>query len=343
MPKQYKHILVIRLSAMGDVAMFVPVLRAVLAQNKYIKITILSSPFFEPFFKDMPNTTFIAIDKKGKHKGILGLIRLARLLNALSIDVVADIHNVLRSKVITKILQFYGTPYVKIDKGRLDKKALTRAKNKVFLPLKTTHERYADVFRNLGCQVDLLMPVFPKKQPISKELGVLITHTKLPIVGIAPFAAHKGKQYPIDAMARVISELSRTYQIVLFGSKSESVQLEKYQEQYKNCISVAGKISFSAELQLISNIDVMLAMDSGNAHLAAMYGVKVVTVWGVTHPFAGFAPFHQPIENCMTSDVNKFPLIPTSIYGNTYPEGYLKCFDTILPETIIEKVKQLLQ
>jgi ADP-heptose:LPS heptosyltransferase len=41
---------------------------------------------------------------------------------------------------------------------------------------------------------------------------------------------------------------------------------------------MAGKIKFQQELQLISTLDVMLSMDSGNAHIAAMLGVKVITL-----------------------------------------------------------------
>ena len=67
-------------------------------------------------------------------------------------------------------------------------------------------------------------------------------------------------------------------------------------------VLVAGKLSFSEELDTISNLDCMISMDSGNAHLAAMYGVKVITIWGVTHPFAGFAPFHQPKEYSLLPD-----------------------------------------
>ena len=338
MPKSNKHILVIRLSAMGDVAMFVPVLRAILAQNTHIKITVLSQPFFAPFFKEIPNVSFIAIDKKNKHKGFLGLIALAKQLVRLKPYAIADIHNVLRTNILVRIARLYGVPFKQIDKGRAEKRALTQAKNKTFIQLKTTHERYATVFRALGCKVDLSTGIFPEKQVLNTPL---VPKTNQPKIGIAPFAAHKGKQYPIQLMERVISELSTTHQVILFGSKSEAPILEKIENKYKNCISIAAKTSFEEELQLISNLDIMVAMDSGNAHLAAMYGVKVITIWGVTHPFAGFAPFNQLETNNIIPNLKKYPLIPTSIYGNKYPEGYLECFETILPETIIKKVKEL--
>ena len=76
--------------------------------------------------------------------------------------------------------------------------------------------------------------------------------------------------------------------------------------------------------------------------MAAMYGIKVITIWGVTHPYAGFAPFHQPKEHMLLSDRKQFPLIPTSVYGNKYPESYKEVSRSITPETIIEKVESIL-
>jgi ADP-heptose:LPS heptosyltransferase len=87
----------------------------------------------------------------------------------------------------------------------------------------------------------------------------------------------------------------------------------------------------------------MLSMDSGNGHLAAMYRIPVITLWGVTHPFAGFVPFGQSIENCLTTDKEKFPLVPTSIYGNKFPEGYEDSMKSISPQKIIDKLVITLQ
>jgi len=86
----------------------------------------------------------------------------------------------------------------------------------------------------------------------------------------------------------------------------------------------------------------MLSMDSGNAHLAAMYGVPVITLWGVTHPNTGFYPYGQDLGNAILSDRSIFSLIPTSIYGNKVPKGYEKVMETLDPTTIFNKVDQLL-
>ncbi len=345
MPKNTKHILVIRLSAMGDVAMSVPVITTLLAKYPDVKITLLTKAFFATFFKDIPNVTVVVPDLKKKHKGFLGIRRLSKELKILDIDVVADLHNVLRSNLLIRFLRLKGVLYQQIDKGRPEKKALTSPTKSSLVNLKSTHERYADVFRKLGFNLDLnnvkLLPVKPIDSSINSKIGTL----KNNVIGIAPFAAHKGKMYPLDKTEELIGILSKKEDtsILLFGGgAAEKTALDVLANKYDNVVNVTGRLPFEKELQLISNLSVMLSMDSGNGHLAAMYGVPVVTVWGVTHPAAGFAPIGQSKKMQLLPDLEKFPLIPTSIYGNKYPDGYLACFNTIAPQEIADSIKKCL-
>src|SRR5688572_31452249 len=116
-----KHILVIRLSAMGDVAMTVPVLRAFSLQYPAVKITVVSRPFFKPFFEGIQNVDFFAIDLNKRHKGSVGLLRLYHDLKKVNIDALADLHNVLRSKVVRNLFALSGKKTAATDKGRADK------------------------------------------------------------------------------------------------------------------------------------------------------------------------------------------------------------------------------
>ena len=339
-----KHILVIRLSAMGDVAMSVPVLKALTEQHPDVKITVLSRPFLKSLFEDIDNVKFYAAHIENKHKGVLGLYRLFKELKKLEIDAIADIHNVLRSKILCLFFVTSGIKHAIIDKGRAEKKALTRIKNKIFKQLKTTHERYSDVFRKLGFEVDLSNPKFPSKQHLTTEILKIIPSDHTKWIGIAPFAKHKAKMYPLNLMEAVIKELDATneYKILLFGGGNlEIIALNKIEVKFNNAVSVAGKINFMDEIRLISNLDCMVSMDSANAHLGAMQGVRVITIWGATHPFAGFAPFNQPNDYMLLPDLKKFPHIPCSIYGNKNCEGYDEVMRTIPPEKIIAKIKEI--
>ena len=166
MPKPIKHILVIRFSALGDVAMTVPVIRAFVQQYPGVRLTILTKSFLKPLFEDIDNVEVLSADLKGRHKGLKGLCKLSKELKKLNIDAVADLHNVLRTKVLRALLP---KPFVQIDKGRKEKKAIV--KGIIFEQLKATHQRYADVFETLGFKIDLSNPEFPDKAELDEDLS----------------------------------------------------------------------------------------------------------------------------------------------------------------------------
>jgi ADP-heptose:LPS heptosyltransferase len=333
------------MSAMGDVAMTVPVIRALVEQNPNLKITVVSRPFFKPFFDGIPNVNFFPVDVKQRHKGFAGLLKLYSDLRKLNVDAVADLHNVLRSQVIRTLFALSGKKVAFTDKGRADKKALTRARDKVFKPVKSMVQRHVDTFKKLGFNVDLSNPKFPKKAVLSEEIvaitGEIPTGAGMTWIGIAPFAQYDSKVYPQDLMQEVINRLASgtKNKIFLFGGGNKEIEtLNSFASGKDNVINVAGKLKLPQELDLISNLNVMLSMDSGNAHIAAMLGIKTITLWGATHPYAGFAPFNQPLENCLVSDREKFPQLPTSVYGNKKVEGYEDAMRTITPDVVVEKI-----
>ena len=336
-----KHILVIRLSAMGDVAMTVPVIRALVQQHANVKVTVVSRPFFKPFFDDMDRVAFFSVDLENRHKGFFGIYRLFKELKKLKIDVVADFHNVLRSKILRTFFKSTGIKTAFTDKGRKDKKQLTRLEKKVLKPVKSMVDRHVDTLAQLGFKVDLSKIFFPEKTVLSDEiLKVTTEKSNNKWIGIAPFAQYQTKVYPTERMQKVILDLStnENYKIFLFGGKNELNSLKNLQQNLENVIIVANKLTFKQELQFIPHLDVMLSMDSGNAHIAAMYGVKVVTLWGNTHPFAGFVPFNQPLENSLIPNLENYPFLPTSVYGNKIVAGYQDVMQSITPEDVVAKI-----
>ncbi|MEO7046288.1 MAG: glycosyltransferase family 9 protein [Ferruginibacter sp.] len=334
-----------RLSAMGDVAMTVPVLRAFVKQYPEVKITVISRPFFKPFFDGIPNLDFFAFDEKDRHKGFSGLLKLFRDVKKLKIDAFADLHNVLRSKIVSLLFALSGKKRATVDKGREGKKELTRTENKVFRQLPTMFERHAKVFNELGFPLDLSNPGFPEAEKLSSDILEIIGNQNQKLIGIAPFAQYDSKVYPQDLMRQVIAKLAdnKDNKILLFGGGKKEIEiLDSLSKPFENVINIAGKIKFQQELQLISNLDLMLSMDSGNAHIAAMLGVKVITLWGATHPFAGFLPFNQTMENALVSDRNQYPKLPTSVYGNKIVEGYEEAMRSIWPDEIVNSIQSQL-
>jgi len=337
------HILVIRLSAMGDVAMTIPVLLALTQQFPELRITVLTKAFYAPMFQQIPNLSVFEADVKGKHKGFLGLWKLFKALKNIRFDAIVDLHNVLRSNVLKRFFSLSAIPFYQVDKGRAEKKALIRNHNKHFEQLKTTHLRFADVFSKLGYPIDLSKVTLLQKERLSENSLKEIGSGSKKWIGIAPFAAFKGKQYPLNLMGDLIKALKNKekYKIMLFGGGTKEKELLAQFSDAENCVNTIGQFKFEEELALISNLDLMLAMDSGNAHLAAMYGIPTITLWGVTHPYAGFAPFKQE-NNVLLANREKFPLIPTSVYGNKAPQGYEQAIASISPTAVIDQIERLI-
>jgi ADP-heptose:LPS heptosyltransferase len=335
-----KHILVIRLSAMGDVAMTIPVLYQLLQQQPDIRLTVLTQPFLAPLFEPLERTTVYPVETKGKHKGLKGLYKLFNeLKQQYSFDAIADLHNVLRSKIITLLFKTSGIKTATIDKGRKEKKQLTRKENKRLVPLKTSFQRYADVFAALDIPVVLntAQPVFAK-QTLPTTVIPLFSSTKKNIC-IAPFAKHREKMYPAEKMKLVLTKLATKNNLQLFllgGGEKEINQLKEWEKEFPGMINLAGKYSFKEELAIISNMDMMISMDSANMHLASLFGVPVVSVWGATHPFAGFYGWGQPADNAVQVELY---CRPCSVFGNKpCYRGDHACMERLPEEKIIEKI-----
>lgn len=331
-----QQVLVIRFSSLGDVAMTVPVLRLLLEQHPTLEILFLSNQQFAPLYSDIERLHFIGADLKGRHKGISGIFRLFRECKSLrSKFAVADLHNVLRSKLLCFLFRFSGHSVAQMDKGRAEKKWLTRTHEKNLQPLTSTFGRYAAVFRALGFGVDL---------PQYSSLNARSVSSNNPLrLGIAPFAQYREKTYPSSLMKKVIAQLQEEFQlsIFLYGAPGkEAAALAAWQQEVPGVINRAGLQSFQDELKEIASLDAMITMDSANMHLASLFGVPVVSVWGATHPFAGFMGWQQPLSNAVQVDL---PCRPCSVFGNKPCfRGDWACMENIHPSMVVAKVKEVL-
>ena len=332
-----KKLLVIRFSALGDIAMTVPVVHDLAVQYPDLEITMLSREMARPLFERMPkNVHFIAADLKGRHKGLLGLCRLWRDAHLSDFDYIADFHGVLRTWWLRTEGCLRRKKIAKIDKGRKGKKALTREKNKVFVQQATSFVRYAKVLEQLG---------FPIKPQFTKiDYSVFCETQKTPSetwIGIAPFAKHQAKVYPMDKMEQVIKALGERENTTIFlfgGGTAEHEQIEKLCAKYNNVQPAKSQQGLKGELGLMSQLDAMLSMDSANMHLASLVGTRVISVWGGTHPYAGLLGWNQKTEDCIQLDL---PCRPCSVYGNKpCYRGDYACMNGIAPEQIIAKLVQ---
>ncbi len=333
MNEREKHILVVRLSALGDVAMGIPAIYSVARQYPNVKLTVVTSKFFSRLFLNSPSNISIEIaDTKGEHKGFMGLMRLIRTLDKLGITHVADLHNVLRSWVITSFFALKGKKVAMVNKGRMERRRLLSHHQSI--ASENYVRRYEKVFARLG---------YPAENTFT-SLFEGIKDVRLPLkieenaIGIAPFARYENKTYPLEQMKRVVKELSdrgiHTY--IFGGGESEKAVAEQWAGEFELCTSLVGKYQIEEELAIMSQLDVLISMDSANQHLASLVATRVVTLWGSTTPVCGFSAFSQSPDDALCL---AFPCQPCSIAGSKKcRRGDFACLREISPELIVENV-----
>ncbi len=344
MKNQKNTILVIRASALGDVAMCIPALYSLANKYPQTRIVVLTQAFFTRLFINHPsNITLVKADWKGKHKGVKGMITLLKELSGYNITHVVDFHNVLRSWVIDIFFRFKFVPVRMVDKMRKERVELTRSKNRKLTMHPSYITRYANVLEELGFPIEFsYTSLNPQAAPDSITLpdGIVAEGVK---IGIAPFARYKTKTYPVELMEQVVEMLSaKNYKVYLFGSRGKEEEvLKQWAGKYENCKALPGLLSLEQELALMEQLDVMISMDSANMHMASLVNTPVVSIWGGTTPHCGFLGWQQKDENALYA---KCKCQPCSIAGTKEcPLNSLECMYSITPDMVCSRIERVIE
>lgn len=314
-----KKVLILRLSALGDVAMTLPVIYSVARQFPDVEFTLLTRPFFRRLFINAPSNLRIE-DFADTSFG--GLLKTIGRLRAEKFTAVADLHDMLRTRLIRRSV---GADRVAVvDKARSRRKELTRDKSRSYQP--SYIERYRRVFAALGLPAELTFTsLFPES---AKRVGV----------GIAPFARYQTKTYPPELMEQVARRLTDSnIPVFLFGARgAEAEQLTKWAERNPALTVLAGTLTLEEELERISRLRLMVSMDSANMHLASLVATPVVSIWGSTIPQCGFMGYRQNPANALWLDL---PCQPCSVAGlPECPLGTCACLKDLTPQTVAAKI-----
>jgi len=305
--------------------MLASVFREFAEQNPDVQLIMVSRENFRDLFNGIPNLLFKGIDVD-EYKGFLGLRKLARQLKSeFDPDYIADLHDVIRTKVLNRIFFRHRYKVYVLDKGKEERELLTNVWNIDKEPIRKTVERYADVLREMG----FLLTLSHRYQPAQKEKSG---------VGFAPFAQHKGKILPLEKSFEAAKILAEHHKIYFFGGgQKETEMLSQWQKAIPNSENLAGKMTLREELEKISGLKVMISMDSANMHLASLAGTRCVSVWGATHPFAGFLGYGQSEDDVV--QIKDLTCRPCSVFGDKECyRGDYACLEEITVKQIIDKV-----
>lgn len=338
------RILVIRTSAMGDVALTIPVIAAMREQHPDVGITLLTRKEFSNFFQTSGNLNLFIADFSRRHRGIPGLIRMCRdIIKTGEYDHVIDLHDVIRTRVLRFFFRMAGIPVSVIDKGRQEKRALIKGVSRQ--RLRHTTGRYYDTFARAGLLLEPTAGPWIIPNAGTQESMIEKTGFRPGInIGVAPFSKHSLKEWPVENMIKLLNRISETSdaEFWLFGGRSEAGRLDELRPQVPGSHNIAGKLNLHEELALMARLSFMISMDSSNMHMAALTGTKVISIWGATDPATGFGAWMQPGEYSLSIPYESLQCRPCTVYG----KGKCRrkdhaCMNWLTPEIVFQKISDL--
>lgn len=349
-----RKILVLRFSAMGDVVLLVPVIRALTETYKDVEVTVVTRPKFASFFTDIDRVVPFPADVDYTYNGIFGMRELFRkLLRRADYEVVMDMHDHIRTIAMRTLFKLFATPVVVFNKGRNEKKKFTQREDKDVTPLPHTVERYAEAFARAGFPITINDgPFINLKESARTDAANWLEGKKIikkeTWIGIAPFAMHMSKIWPLENYSDVMQQISAKIPVRFFlfgGGDREIKYFENLQKQFpESSTVVAGQLKLKQELALMEHLDLMICVDSSNMHLSSLMNIPTLSIWGGTHPDVGFGAYRQPKENLLQIPREELPCRPCSVYGKeTCFRGDFACLTRITSEAIVARAMEIIQ
>lgn len=304
--------IIIRLSALGDVAMTLPALYSAADDHPSDQFVLVTQYFMSRLVIDPPLNLSTLPFQQDKDGTPLGIISFTKKLHTLYPNaVVVDLNNSLLTKGISLGLRAMGHKLVSLDVSNSDRRKLLANRKEDIVPPELYLPRMTDIYFLTLKKAGINM--------LSKG-RLVMGRTSCPTrvsIGIAPYAQYRGKMILEEQVLALIDGLAERFpgsDLILYGAAgSEARKNRKLALLRPDTIRLTSAQGLAEEVEEIAQLDCMVSMDSANQHIAAMVGTPVISIWGATHPAGGYTPFRTPLANCIGVDIE---CRPCSIQGN---------------------------
>lgn len=288
---EYKNILIIKMSSLGDVIHALPFSAALRSLYPKAKISWMVHPQFSGFLPDQPTIDEVLyFDKVAFNKmsipGKISFLReLRKELHAKDFDLVIDLQGLFKSAVVAALT---GCPnrigYCEMREGSgLVSKAICG-------PHSEDHviERYLDVARHLGAEIrniEFPLPNLDKEMVTIKEKLTASGMQAQKYVVFVPGARWETKEWPPNHYAELAEKITAddTYVVLAGGpDEREKAALIEAAAKTDKIIDLTGQTSLRELAALIKGCKVFISGDTGPLHFAAALKKPLIAMYGPT-------------------------------------------------------------
>ncbi len=333
-----QKIMIIRFSSIGDILLASPFIRQTRIAFPHATIDFVVKKRFSQLLRFNPHLNHLY--EFDETTGLNGLIKLRKKIREKQYDIIFDLHNNIRSRILT-----FGQKgkIFRIKKGKLRRALLVYFKLNTYKEAIPIPERYLKVGQKAGVKDDFNGLEIFWKNHYAEGLSTVVDNRllKSDFIVVAPGAGFKTKQWPLIYFRQLLEMVMEKtpYKVVLLGSEKERDEFRML-EVSERIFNYAGKLSILESAIVMSHAKFAVTNDSGLMHMATSVNTPVAAIFGSTTKELGFFPYrarHKVIENpkvwcrpCSHIGRNKCPLI------------HFKCMRSITPQDVFEEIKDWL-
>jgi len=338
--ENWRRILVIQTAFIGDVVLSLPLVQVLRKNFPTAKIDFMLIPRTAELLRNHPDVDeLIIFDKKGKDKGIKGIIKMVRIISKGNYDVAFIPHRHFRSAIIPFLAG------VRIRVG-FDKSAF-----KFLYTYVVEYRQIHEIERNLSLLepfgIKVNMKELPNLYPSDYDkfyIDGLLSGVNSRIISIAPGSVWETKRWLKERFAELARFLSDdNFVVALIGGEEDFKLCEEIRRMSgsEKVLNFCGKLSLLQSAELIRRSIVLVSNDTAPMHIAVAMRTPVVAIFGSTVPKFGFYPYG---EKDRIVQVENLYCRPCGIHGRRKcPEGHFKCMRLIETEKVYLEVKNLIR
>jgi len=330
-------ILIVRFSAIGDILLITPLLRAIRARYPGARIAVLTKEQYVPLLSHNPHVSEVLAVAPDE-----GILAIAERIRGVHYTHLLDLHGNLRSHALQRLAP---GPWRSYAKRWLERALLITIKRDIYGPEVPVPERYFEAAAELAVHPDGGPPDFfigeEADQRAAEYLSSLGLGQDRPIVAIAPGAAHATKCWPAEYWVELVRRITPTGADVAILGGPGDVELAGRISGLAgaNVASVAGALGLQETGAVIRRAEVLISGDTGIMHMATGVGTPVVALFGPTVRQFGFFPYRSE-GGVVELDL---PCRPCSAHGSARcPLGHHRCMKQMLPDLVFATLAKAL-
>lgn len=328
-PDTVRTILVVRLSAIGDIVLTTPVLAELHRALPQARIDFCTKAPFAPLVASNP--------------AVASVVTPESISPGASYDLVVDLQNNRRSRKLIRTLR--AGKVTRYHKRNWKKLLLVQFKINVSDGYQSVVERYGEVLAGIAPKVTAPCALYPSPEDRTFAAGALGADG--PVLAVCFGANHFTKRYPLEHFARIMELVTSQTpaRVLLLGGKEDEPEAAKLiamlpESARSRVLSLAGKATLMQSAALLSGVDAVLTNDTGLMHIASAFGKKLFVIFGSSVKEFGFMPWGAEYELFETQGLSCRPC--SHIGRSSCPKGHFRCMTEIAPERIANRIVETL-